>query len=314
MRVADLHRTQESGELLPLVIAFDLDRRIPTMVRIRQVIEIGEVTSLVRVCTDKGISLLLTLSHHLLTYDGRLCRADKLRPGMRLRKLSRSSIPERSDRRVIYNRLNGSGEYQARWMYEQVTGPIPEDMHVHHVTEDPTDDRVSKLDLVPKKDHVTQHSQGASNPRFLDCDMATFLRVYDYIMAHGRPRGGKVSLTLARWNTAVYQMGLKGQVPLANPKGGGRIQGRPWSDFAKEVEEAACAVNDRVTSIEIVERDSCVGLFTFELVEGIFPFVSDGCQLHAIAVAWSGTSTGKSYRRDRSRRYEDRPPVRRIRI
>ena len=313
IRVADLFQLQQRGEMLPLIFAFDLNSRLPALVRIWSVEEVGEARRLIEVSTDKNVSLLLTSRHSLLTYDGRLRPPEALRPGTRLRKLSRSSIPQRSDRRVIYTRLNESGEYQSRWMYEQVHGPIPENMHIHHVNGDPTDDRLSNFELTDGRKHIAEHSTGANNPRFISCDMALRLEVYDHVMAHGRPRGGVVRLTVGRWNRAIHDLGLKGRVPLASTKGEGRIQGRAWSDFAREVEEAASVVNDRVAKLTNVELDEPIRTYALETEEGALPFLSDGHQLHALAVAASWAGERRRGIKPATAAYRDRAPVVRMR-
>jgi hypothetical protein len=303
--LTDLYEQQESGKALPRVFAFHLARGLPALVEILGIVQVGHGGDRIELTTDKGIAVHVVPRQRILLYGGACRAAEDLRGGERLRKLSRGTNPHRSDRRMIYTKVNDSGEYQSRWMYEPVHGPIPASMHLHHINGDPTDDRLSNFELVPKEEHFVHHATGKNNPRFIDCEMALKLRVYDFIMENGRQRGGVVAFSLGRWNRAVEVLGLKGQVPLVNPKDGGRVQGRPWKEFAREIEEAASKANDRVLTARRIEAGRESAVFSLRLPTRFFPFVSDGRQLHALAVAGYTESSDHPH----AQLGGDRPPV-----
>lgn len=47
--------------------------------------------------------------------------------------------------------------YRSVWLWEQVNGPVPPKMHVHHQNHDPTDDRMDNFELLSATEHGKHH-------------------------------------------------------------------------------------------------------------------------------------------------------------
>lgn len=47
--------------------------------------------------------------------------------------------------------------YRSRWVWEKANGPIPEGMEIHHINEDPTDDRIENLKMLTVHEHQLHH-------------------------------------------------------------------------------------------------------------------------------------------------------------
>ncbi len=279
--IGELAARAERGRALPLAFTFDLGAGHLALRPLTHAWKAGDTQRLVEVTTDKGLAFTCTPEHRFLLRDGRYDEARHLQPGMRLRKLARGRNEHRSDRRMIYG-ADGSGEYQARWLWEQANGPVPDRHHVHHINGDPTDDRLSNLAVVPAEEHFAQHAAGAANPRFLDTDDALLVRVYDHVLAAPkRTHKDGPTLTVARWNRAVDALGLAGQVPKA--RGDGRIQAGSWAAFCERLVALGGEVNDTVQAVRAFASEP-TPVFDVE-VEGTRNFfVASGEALHAVCV------------------------------
>jgi hypothetical protein len=53
---------------------------------------------------------------------------------------------------------DGKFRYRARVMWEEANGPIPHGYLIHHVNEDPFDDRLDNFQLVTRSEHARIHS------------------------------------------------------------------------------------------------------------------------------------------------------------
>jgi ribonucleotide reductase alpha subunit len=276
---------------LPMVFAWDLSDKLPALRRITKVWMTGETTRLMRVTTDKGLTFTCTPDHRFLTRDGAYVEAQHLRAGKtRLRKIGRWINHKRSNRYAINHRtteahLNGT-VIQARWMWEQLYGSIPDDMDVHHRNEDPTDDRLSNFELKPFREHQREHSSGIKNPRFLQVEDRLLVEVWEAIeekpkvMRRDRPK-----VTPATWNSFVRNNNLKGVVPLAgSPTYGGRIQGMAWAQFKQHIEQHRDLVNDKVATVEEITLDTTVPVYNM-VVAGDRNFaICSGKAVHSIVV------------------------------
>ena len=288
----DLHSMNQRGESLPMVFSHDLSTDLPVCRRIKKVWVAGETTKLVEVTTDKGVKLRCTPEHKFLLRDGTYVEAQDMRPGDRLRKVGKSANRQRNDRvwinhRVTPEHANGS-QPLARFMWEQCNGPVPDDCEVHHVNGDCTDDRLSNLALVNKREHDEIHASGDANPRFLKVEMSSLVEVWEAIERTPKTThnaDGKPLVTPARLNKFVNANGLKGKIPLAgSPTYGGRIQGMTWLEFKGKIEEHRSEVNDSVASVRHITLDAPVKVYDME-VEGTHNFgVTDGAT-HSIVVS-----------------------------
>jgi len=278
-----------NGERLPYAFAFDLDSRLPKLASITRAWRAGRTESLIEVRTERGITLRCTPEHRFLLHSGDYVQAKDLRSGDRLRKVARGENENRAGRRSINHRITDTApngcEYQSRWMWEQVHGPIPEGFEVHHRNEDPTDDRLSNFELLPQFDHRQEHAVGASNPRYLDVDTQRLHEVWEAVAASDHGKVSKIgTVSVARWNKYIRDHGLKGTVPMA--RGDGRIRGTDWKDFARSMEAAQAAANDRVASIVDISLDEAVVVYDLE-VEGLHNFAvtsQDSESLHTLVV------------------------------
>ncbi len=267
IRIDELVRMYNTGEELPYAFSYDFNLRDPALCKIKRAWVAGKATKIVTVTTEKGHSIRCTPEHKFYLYDGTAVEAKNLKTGVHLRKIARAANKHRSNRRMLYCR-EGKGEFQNRWTWEQVNGSIPEGFHVHHRNGDPTDDRLSNLALEPGKDHISEHSLGESNPRFINIPDDTLMLIMCYL--ESKPKGThkqSTKFTSQRWNDAINSLGLCGVVPKANHVRG--IQGKPWVEFMAWAQQRVSEVNDRVVSVEIVDSDELV--YDIE-VEGIHNF------------------------------------------
>ena len=291
LRFDELHEIYERGDKLPLVFAHDRQTNLPVLRPIKKVWVAGHTRTLLDVKTDKGICVRCTPEHRFLLRDGRYVEARHLQPGMRLRKIARWRNKERRNCAYINHRCtedhaNGT-VHQARFMWEQIHGPIPKGYDVHHVNEDCMDDRLSNLELKETIQHKQEYSKGVNNPRFKTVSWNSLVEVWEAIEA--MPKGthnakGQATVTPNRWNKYIRANDLVGSVPWAgSPTYGGRIQGMSWVEFAKAIAEHREDVNDTIASVEAVYLDQRVPVYDME-VEGTQNFaVTDG-ELHSIIV------------------------------
>lgn len=47
--------------------------------------------------------------------------------------------------------------YRSRWVWQKANGPIPDGMEIHHINEDPTDDRLENLEMLTTTAHQSHH-------------------------------------------------------------------------------------------------------------------------------------------------------------
>jgi len=277
LRFDELHRRNEIGNDLPYAFAFDTVTNLPVLRKIKKVWIAGRTKRLMEVKTDKGIVVRCTPEHRFLLRDGTYVEAQNLKAGMRLRKIGRADFPEsRQSRRQIRHRVTESIPngcvYQARFMWEQIHGPIPDGMQVHHINGDATDDRIDNLELISLGEHQKMHSSGESNPNYIQVDDALLLETWEAIENTPRIRGKNTrsnDVTPARWNSHVEKNGLKGKIPLANSVRG--IRGMSWADFSAWIEEKKSEVNDRVYSVKKIVLNKPVAVYDME-VEGTHNF------------------------------------------
>lgn len=277
IKFEDLERMCREGEELPLAFSFDKEKKLPTLSKINKVWVSGRTTNLVKVTTDKGIELTCTPDHVFILRNGGEVQAKDLKPGDRLRKISKFSNPHRHDRRAINRKTtdtscNGT-VWLSRFMWEQVYGPIPEGYEVHHINGDCTDDRLSNFELVEIHTHRSEHSTGSGNPRFINVSDDLLVKVWEHMCGiENITHKSTPKATANRWNRAVHALGLKGKVPVASsPTLGGRIQGMSWEQFTEYMQGKLCEVNDTVSSVVPVVLESPVPVYDME-VDGTHTF------------------------------------------
>jgi ribonucleotide reductase alpha subunit len=252
---------------------------------IKRVWKAGETHDVVEVITDKGVRITCTPNHRILLHSGRWVEAQKLQAGDRLRKIGRWTNTERSNRRYINHRITDQAKngtvVQSRFMWEQVYGSIPENMEVHHLNEDPSDDRISNLELRDKTEHRVAHTTGSANPRYLEVEDRELVELWEDVEAS---RPGWV-VTPWRWNKAISDKGLNGRIPFAgSPTNGGKIRGISWSEFQQWIDERRHLTNDNVVDVIQHHYDHPVAVFDME-VEAHHNFaVCDAGQDHSIIV------------------------------
>jgi ribonucleotide reductase alpha subunit len=276
--IEELARMSAVGEDLPWAFCFDQEDALPDLRPIARAWCSGYAHKLTEVTTRNGQVLYCTPEHGWLTRraEGYVAARD-LRVGTSLQKINREINTKRSDRVVLTHRSVGESSYgrssQHKFVWEKMRGAVPSDYDVHHLNEDPTDDRFSNLGIKEFSLHQSEHSRGDRNPRFLDVDDETLVEVYD---AAGRDplstrRRGKGIVTVGVWNKYVRKMGLFGVVPLGNLRDGGRIRGMSWDSFVERMEAARARVNDSVLSVKSIELDDPVPVYDIE-VEGCHNF------------------------------------------
>jgi len=184
---AQLEAMSSRGEALPLAYSFDRHAGLPVLRSIRKAWVAGETASLVDVRTRRGVVVRCTPEHRFLLRNGEYVEAQALRPGQRLRKIPRALNAARGERRTLNHRATPAAPrgtvWQNRFVWEQAKGPIPSGFHVHHRNEDPTDDRLSNLELREGSDHIQEHTAGENNPRFLDVDARVLVEAWEAIEA-----------------------------------------------------------------------------------------------------------------------------------
>lgn len=278
IRFDELCRMYDEGEELPSVWAFSKKQGVPVLRKIVRVWKAGDAAELVEVLTDKGIRLRCTPDHRFLLRDGRYVQAKDLRAGDRLRKIGRFVNEHRGSRRYLNHKITSSSSNgttaQARYMWEQVNGPIEEGWDIHHVNGDATDDRLSNLALVWRDDHRKYHTDGSLNPRYIEIDDATLVDVWESIEKLPRLTHKRVQqrVTPTRWNAYVRANKLQGIVPMAaSSSREGRIRGMTWQEFSAWIEARRGLVNDSVHSVRAIEPECPVAVYDME-VQGTHNF------------------------------------------
>jgi ribonucleotide reductase alpha subunit len=251
--IAALERQYRRGKPLPLTFSFSTRTQLPVLRQIDRVWISKHTRHLVEVTTSKGIKVTCTPEHKFYLRNGQQVMARDLQPGMRLRKIGRTINEYQSNRRFINHRPTTTcphgTECQARWMWQQVHGPIPDGFDVHHKNGDPTDDRMSNLELLADTTHLQQHASGKNNPRLIDVETATLVEVWEAVEA--APKGSRTDVaarvTPFRWNRYVKDHRIDGVVPLANTTRG--LHGMTWVDFTRWIEQQRDCVNDTVVAV-----------------------------------------------------------------
>lgn len=279
-----------SGERLPMTFAWDTSEALPVLRQIRRAWATKMVDEIVEVRTTKGAVIRCTPDHPILTReggrgpDGPYVSAGDLRPGDRLRKVARWINEQRSSRRCINHRETEAAPngtvYQSRLMWEQAYGPIPAGMDVHHVNEDPTDDRLSNFELADVGAHQSFHSTAERNGRFIHASEESLVEFWEE--CEQLPNVRSATVTQTRWNLHVQRRGLIGQIPMSN--GHGRIRGMSWEEFATWIGERRSLVNDSVDSVERISLSEPTPVYDLE-VDGThnFAVATEGIE-HTIIV------------------------------
>jgi ribonucleotide reductase alpha subunit len=266
-----------SDEPLPYAFSFDRTNALPALRKIKKAWRAGYTRNLVKVRLDTGEEFTCTPEHRWLLRNGEYVEAKNLTKGMSLRKIGRTINDERGSRCSILHRCtdevpNGT-QYQSRWMWEQVHGPFSKGFEVHHIDDDPTNDKLSNLELVESVDHRINHMSGSNNPRYMIVDDKAMIEIYDAILAAPRKTHKlKSGVTPGRWNAYVRENNLVGIVPQAqSPSTGGKIQGMYWHEFVAKMEKIRSKVNARVLEVMHIQTDEDVAVFDIE-VEGTHNF------------------------------------------
>lgn len=275
-----------AGGVLPYAFSYDLEKNTPVLRKIQRAWQASKTHSLVEITTEKGIKLRCTPEHRFLLYDGTYLAAASLTTGVRLRKIPRIVNKQRGNRRVIRHyqtdvKFNRGGLVQARFVWEQINGPIPDGMDVHHKNEDTTDDRPSNLELLPNGPHSSLHHRGDGNGRFLPATTEDLVQVWEAVESQPKltHKVGN-SVTPTRWNRYIKLAGLQGRVPFAKSSG---IQGKSWEAFSLEIESKRSEANDRVAHIRFINLPEAVPVYDLE-VEGAHNFGVTNGSIHSIVV------------------------------
>jgi ribonucleotide reductase alpha subunit len=295
IRIDHLQEMYATGQALPYAFGYNQEDAMPVMKRIQRAMMTKMTTELVRVHTDKGVVIECTPDHKILcrehgrSSDGFYVPAGELKPGQSLRKIGRYINTNRSNRRLITHRVTESSpngcSWQSVFMWEHAFGPIPEGMEVHHINEDPTDDRLSNLELIDSGTHQSFHSTGTRNGNSVETDTATLVEVYDYASGCRLRKSKFDHVTYNMWKRAVDELELVGKVARGNHKG---IRGMNWQEFGEWITEQRALVNDKVSWIEWIELDEPVPVYDIT-VEGVHNFgvALEGVE-HTIVVANCG--------------------------
>jgi ribonucleotide reductase alpha subunit len=258
IRIDTLAEADAQGKPLPRVFAFDRASDLPVLSEIEKAWCTRHVDQLVEVVTDKGIILRCTPNHEFLLKDGTYCRADELKSGTRLRKIGRSVNEKRSNRRYLNHRATedcqSGTRFQARWMYEQLYGPVPEGYEVHHANDDATDDRGSNFVLVDTIGHRKLHGEGPRNPNSVEVTEQALVETLEAVEQEFD------EVTISRWNRYIRRNGLVGEVPLAKYTSRA-IRGMSWDQFREWVDARRSLVNDQVHAVRSIHLDEPVPVY-----------------------------------------------------
>jgi ribonucleotide reductase alpha subunit len=269
IRIDKLVEDCSVGAELPYVFSWDIGNTLPVLKKIKRAFVTKMADELVEVKTDKGASFKCTPNHRVLVRtSGRgSCEfygeAKNLFPGVRLRKIARGTNNYRSGRKYINHRetdqsKNGTVN-QARWMWEQINGPIDKVMEVHHINEIPSDDRLSNFELKECREHCRDHSSGSNNSNYIDADDWTLFEVYE--KAEGNlKRSHRVSYPA--WKKAVEQLGLTGKISHGNARG---VQGKSWDELYEYVEQNRTVTNDTVKEIRFIKLNESIPVYDLEI-------------------------------------------------
>ena len=277
-----LEQMSKNGKTLPMAVTYDPDTRLPTIRNIKKAWKTGETSKLVTIITERGLVLNCTPEHIFYLRNGKAVKAKNLKNGQRLSKVGISKNKNRSDRlqlsyRPTVEHPRGFVLY-SRWLWSQAFGPIPYGMEIHHRNGDPTDDRLSNMEIIHSKEHRSIHSSGNSNNMFLDTPDNVLVHIWEEI-ENCRPGFGA---TVYRWNKYIDDNKLNGIVAKANPVRG--IRGMSWEEFSKWIDSKRSLVNDKVKFVEEIDVEP-TPVYDLE-VEGVHRFaVSSDDIPHGVIVS-----------------------------
>lgn len=134
----------------------------------------------VKVAFDDGSSLRCTPDHQLMLADGAFKRADELTEGVSMARFDSEIAPYgngKTPRRRIWLGLGGGHKkngtewrWQHRWIGKRLFGDwAGSGRALHHVNENPLDDRYENLELKDRGLHASEHKRGARNPSKPTC-------------------------------------------------------------------------------------------------------------------------------------------------
>jgi ribonucleotide reductase alpha subunit len=262
------------------VFSYDLDTNLPVLKTIKRIWRSGYTQNLIKVTTNKGIVVTCTPEHLFYTRQGDTLEAKYLRPGHRLKKLSIKENPRRRGVLMLNHKCtkqhpNGC-QYLHRFVYEQTTGTtVSNDYHVHHIDESLENYSFSNLQLKSKFLHLSGHSKGKNNPRYLNVEPEALVEFYETI----EDMYGYVSAAL--WNKYIKLWKLSNILPTANCKS---IQGQSWSELCQWVNENRDLTNDVVENVDFIHLEKRVPVYDME-VEGTHNFVvSSSGNRHGLVV------------------------------
>lgn len=263
--IEELVAMYAEGKALPMAFAWDTEERVPKLKQIRKAWMTKMATRLVEVKTEKGVTIRCTPDHPILVRDNLRSRAgeesyvpaEDLKAGDRLRKIGRWSNDQRSGRNYINHRATDESPkgttYQPRWMWEQVYGPIPDEMQVHHINEESSDDRLSNFELRDAGIHQSFHSTGSRNGRYYDCSDELLVETWEAVEQVGR-----FGVTKGAWDKYIRDNDLGGTIPIQVH---GRIRGMTWEKFEEWIAEHRSLTNDIVVSVEVIDLDAAVPVY-----------------------------------------------------
>jgi ribonucleotide reductase alpha subunit len=127
----------------------------------------GYNKKVLKITFENGTSVRCTENHKWRLRNGVYVEARELSVGNSLCARSKFSRQHGVHRDCSYwyvQRNNRTTMTEQRLMYNELVGPVPKEMDVHHINENPSDNRIENFALVEHHQHLSEHRIGDKNP------------------------------------------------------------------------------------------------------------------------------------------------------
>jgi len=181
----------------------------------------GYNQKILKVTIENGHTIRCTENHKFRLKNGSYCEAKDLKNGMSLEMLSKTF----NKKDYIDLNYNNTSNREHRFIFEQVNNiKIEDDYIIHHIDYNTSNNHISNLQYLSKKDHDKLHSQdmiGKNNPYYKLTDEQKF----NFASHKGNSNGRYINIS----NDEIIQ-----NIINLTKKLGRRVSSNEWSKYAIE--------------------------------------------------------------------------------